>query len=123
MAEDGGVAVMNEEGTIVYRIAPPYMYDADDNLSMAVSYSLTQIKNTEYALTVTANEEWINSPERVFPVTIDPSVSPQMIRRLIYKCRLTIPTRIIVHQPLCSLAHPIASIGKIRRFPRFLTMQ
>ncbi len=77
MAEDGGVVVMNEEGTIVYRIAPPYMYDADDNLSMAVSYSLAQIKNKEYALTVTANEEWINSPERVFPVTIDPSVSPE----------------------------------------------
>lgn len=73
---DGGISVYNTSEELVYRITPPFMYDADSVYSYNVSYTLKSMSNNEYKITVAANEEWIESPERVFPITIDPSVSP-----------------------------------------------
>ena len=76
MTEDGSILVMREDGEAVYNIAIPYMYDANGEISDQVRYTLTESENKEYKITVTADSEWINSPERAFPVTIDPSVLP-----------------------------------------------
>ena len=61
-------------GEEVYVIPTPYMYDANDVLSTDVEYSLTQNSKWKYTFTVTANSDWINASDRVFPVTIDPSI-------------------------------------------------
>ena len=73
---DGSILLKNEAGDTVYRIAAPYMYDAAGADSQAVRYTLSPNGNKEYTLTVTADPTWIHADDRVFPVTIDPSVSP-----------------------------------------------
>ena len=50
------------------------MQDSNGEYSNDVSYTLTQNSKWKYTLTVTANTEWINNEERVFPVRIDPTV-------------------------------------------------
>ena len=76
LAENGGIIVYDDSNNEAYVIAPPFMYDDDGNISHDVSYTLSQSPNNEYKITVTADENWIESDERMFPVTIDPSLSP-----------------------------------------------
>lgn len=58
----------------IYEIPAPYMLDNNGAYSSDVEYSLVQNNKWKYTLTVTANANWINSDERAFPVTIDPTV-------------------------------------------------
>lgn len=76
LAENGGIVVYDDSSNEAYVIEPPFMYDDDGNISHDVSYTLSQSSNNEYKITVTADESWIESDERMFPVTIDPSLSP-----------------------------------------------
>lgn len=74
--------ILNNDGTIdlidgenvIFSMPAPYMYDANGETSTDVEYSLNT-ENGKIILTVTADEEWITNEERVFPVTIDPTVS------------------------------------------------
>ena len=76
LENDGSVTLSDAEtGDAVYFIPAPYMYDAAGNTSHSVSYSLLTIKDEIYALTVTADSEWINAEGRAFPVTVDPTVN------------------------------------------------
>ena len=72
--EDGSIELRNEEGTVVYLIPAPYMYDAAGAESDAVTYELEQTASGAWTLTVAADADWINDEERVFPVAIDPTV-------------------------------------------------
>ena len=75
MQADGRIALKDDKsGETVYVIDMPYMFDANGEYSNVVTYTLEQIKNKEYRITVTANAEWMNDEERAFPVTIDPPV-------------------------------------------------
>lgn len=70
--EDGSVSLFDSEsGEQRYSIPVPYMYDANGNLSYDVEYSLESLENGDYALTVTASSDWINSAK--LPVVIDPT--------------------------------------------------
>lgn len=51
------------------------MYDASGKASDKVSYSLEKSNGHKYIFTLTADSDWINADERVFPVTVDPTVS------------------------------------------------
>lgn len=69
--EDGSVSLFDSEsGEERYSIPVPYMYDANGNLSYDVEYSLESLENGDYALTVSASSDWINSAK--LPVVIDP---------------------------------------------------
>lgn len=80
----GLIPVLNEDETISlndansgetkYLIPAPYMYDSLGAISFEVKYTLTETSSQTYLLNVSANEGWINSAERVFPVTIDPTI-------------------------------------------------
>ena len=59
-----------------YTIPAPYMYDGNGELSYNVSYSLSTDVAGVYDLTVTADSEWINSSDRSWPITIDPTLAP-----------------------------------------------
>ena len=73
--EDGTIALKDDKsGEIVYVIEHMYMFDANGEYSTKVTYTLTQIKNKEYRITVTADAEWMNDSDRSYPVTIDPSI-------------------------------------------------
>ena len=76
LCEDGSVAISDPDmDEVVYTIPKGYMYDATGEYSDAVEYTLTNGGNGKYSLTVTADAEWINAEERVFPVTIDPPIT------------------------------------------------
>ena len=76
LCEDGSVAISDPDtDEIVYTIPKGYMFDANGEYSDAVEYTLTNGGNGKYSLTVTADAEWINAEERVFPVTIDPPIT------------------------------------------------
>jgi len=75
-------AVLNSDGTIdlidgeniIFSMPAPYMYDSNGETSTDVEYSLNT-ENGKIVLTVTADEDWVTADERIFPVTIDPTVS------------------------------------------------
>lgn len=75
--DDAGNILLTDAGTgeVCYTIPAGYMYDANKATSRAVTYTLTALNNNNYTLTVTADAAWINAADRVFPVTIDPSVN------------------------------------------------
>ena len=77
--------VKNENGSIslfetgdnenpVFHINAPYMYDSNGVESPNVEMSLITV-NGKSKLVLNADEEWINSPDRLFPVIIDPTFS------------------------------------------------
>ena len=84
MTLTGLMAILNENGSISlidsvtgqqqYIIPAPYMVDAAGNHSDAVSYTLKNTGEGQYALTVTADSRWINAADRAFPVKIDPTL-------------------------------------------------
>ncbi|MDF2511620.1 MAG: wapA1, partial [Herbinix sp.] len=61
-------------GKVIYELPAPFMYDANNEFSTKVLYSLAK-KGSGYQLTVTADSEWINGENIKFPVTIDPTVT------------------------------------------------
>ena len=75
-------AVLNDDGTLdlmddeelIFTMPAPYMYDANGEVSYDVQYSVSSV-SSGILLTVTADDEWLDSEDRAFPVTIDPTVS------------------------------------------------
>ena len=74
-AENGQIDLNDPEtGETVYFLPKPAMWDAAGEFSDAVYYELTETENGLFTLIITADPEWINDENRVFPVTIDPPV-------------------------------------------------
>ena len=61
-----------DSGECVYLIPAPVMWDSAEVVSDKVTPSLTYLENGKYTLTISADSEWMNSNERVYPITIDP---------------------------------------------------
>ena len=62
-----------QSGLQVYLIPAPFMYDAAESSSNAVAYRIAPKNGSnQYTLTIQADPVWINSDERVLPVTVDP---------------------------------------------------
>lgn len=74
--DTGGNIVMNdtETGEPEYIIPAPYMYDDSGDISHDVWYKLDKLTESQYVITITAEAKWINADDRVFPVTIDPTI-------------------------------------------------
>ncbi|MBQ3519336.1 MAG: DNRLRE domain-containing protein [Clostridia bacterium] len=72
---DGSIALIENDDidNPVFVIAVPYMFDAAGAYSDAVSMQIEQ-NGDSAVLTVTADREWIDSDNRVFPVTVDPTL-------------------------------------------------
>ncbi|MBE5731274.1 MAG: hypothetical protein E7350_04930, partial [Clostridiales bacterium] len=70
----GSITAYNAQEEEIYTIPAPYMFDAAGNRSEAVSYELKYTDDSDYILSVIADSEWINAEDRVFPVTIDPTI-------------------------------------------------
>ena len=81
LQEDGSIHITDpDSGEVKYRMPAPIVYDAagitaDNSLS---AYTLTQTGNHTYTLAVTVNADWMNDEEREFPVTVDPTISPEL---------------------------------------------
>lgn len=74
LSEGGSVLLLDSKTDAEkYVIPSPYMYDANNEISFDVSYTLRQDSEL-WLLTITADENWCNSTDRLFPITIDPTV-------------------------------------------------
>ena len=73
LQDDGSVFLLDGE-KVVYYLPAPYMFDDSGAESDAVSYTLSEQATGTWKLTVTADKTWIEAEDRVFPVTIDPTL-------------------------------------------------
>ena len=69
---NGGVSLKNSQDEVIYQIPAPYMVDAKQAISYDASYELA-LTEQGYVLTVTADEAWMDSAERAYPISIDPT--------------------------------------------------
>ena len=67
-----GITFYNQNHEFVFRITPPLMFDANQNEEY--EYKWTNVSAGEGMLTLRVPISWLRSTERVFPITIDPSV-------------------------------------------------
>ena len=66
---------VNNEGKKDYQILPPYMIDANGVTSYSVIYRHnSQDLNDIKQLSVVPDSDWLSSPDRAYPVKIDPTV-------------------------------------------------
>jgi len=57
----------------IYKITPPVMFDTKGNQSKDIELTLEK-SSTGYVLTLKPSSIWLDSPDRVYPVTVDPCV-------------------------------------------------
>ncbi len=72
--EDGSVSLLNTDGDTVYYIPAPYVYDNAGAVADGAYYTLTGSGNT-LTLTVHLPKDYMNSPDRAYPVTVDPAIN------------------------------------------------
>jgi len=77
LGADGGIRLLDSKtGEVVYDMPAPVVFDAAGSVapSGTAAYALTDHKNGKYTLTVTADPTWMLAAERVYPITVDPTV-------------------------------------------------
>lgn len=79
LAEDGSVVFRDEHGEVVATLPAPVVADAQSVAPNPdqVSYQLTPREGADWTLTVSVDPEWLNAPERSFPVRIDPTITKE----------------------------------------------
>ncbi|MBD1373936.1 DNRLRE domain-containing protein [Hazenella sp. IB182357] len=77
--EDGGIIFTDQENKKIYHLPKPYMEDSyidpksgEPSKSDKVTYEIEKIDG-DWILTIIADEEWLESPERIYPVFVDPT--------------------------------------------------
>jgi RHS repeat-associated protein len=77
LAEDGSVEIRSVDDQLFAVLPAPTISDSSEELPVPtknVSYVLNETSKGHWRLTVEANEEWLEQPDRVWPVRIDPTV-------------------------------------------------
>lgn len=81
--EDNSITFFNPDKpeTEIFNIPTPFMIDSSEEqtISDEVKLLLTETKDG-YELEITPDAKWINAPERVFPIYIDPTVSSSQVQ-------------------------------------------
>lgn len=76
LLEDRTVNFLDESDNVIFTMHAPYMYDSAGILSEEISVTLLSKGNGRYVLTMTPDATWLNDASRVYPIVIDPYVSP-----------------------------------------------
>jgi RHS repeat-associated protein len=77
-AEDGSIVFGDDKGDQAFVLPAPIMLDSRPGLpaiSDEIEYQLEEREPSEWLLTIEANREWIESPDRVMPIRLDPSLT------------------------------------------------
>jgi hypothetical protein len=78
LATDGSIEFRDENDDLVAEMPAPFMLDSAEATapSDAIQYRLEPVDSGQaWKLTVEADPQWLNGPERSWPVIIDPSVT------------------------------------------------
>lgn len=54
----------------IFRISPCYMVDMNGTVTDSISCKIHNVNKSDTLITLTADKEWLNAPDRVFPVCI-----------------------------------------------------
>ncbi len=73
--DDGSVVFKDENSEIKFRIPRPVMTDANFAFSYDIDVVLIQNADDTITLEYSPSKDWINSLERVYPITIDPAIT------------------------------------------------
>lgn len=77
--DDGAVVLKNTDDEVVQTFSKPFAYDSDfvdgiyDEHYVDCEYTLDEISNGSYMLSVSVDKNWLESESTVYPVTIDPT--------------------------------------------------
>lgn len=77
LEEDGSIQFRDASGQAVVALPAPVMSDSavEPAVSHAVHYELGEEVEGHWSLTVEADREWLQQPDRVFPALIDPTLT------------------------------------------------
>jgi RHS repeat-associated protein len=75
LAEDGSIQFRDSEGKTAIVLPAPVMSDNAGAESRAVHYELGPEEEGHWKLSVIADREWLQQPDRKFPVSIDPTMT------------------------------------------------
>ena len=70
--EEGKIEFINNNGETVFEFSDLIMYDNDFNVSSDIEYTIVQMGNKTYEITITPSDEWLQ--DAAYPVKIDPSL-------------------------------------------------
>jgi len=76
-ASDGTWQLVDSSGNVAATLAEPFALDSSNTAAaetQAVTYSLATVDGVEQ-LTMTLSQSWLDDPARVFPVTVDPTIT------------------------------------------------
>lgn len=77
--DDGAVVLKNTDDEVVQTFSKPFAYDSDfvdgiyDEHYVDCEYTLDEISNGSYILSISVDKNWLESESTVYPVTIDPT--------------------------------------------------
>jgi RHS repeat-associated protein len=77
-SQDGSIVFLDGEGERVFVLPAPIMLDSQPgfpDISDDIEYGLVERGAGEWLLTIEADREWIESPDRVWPIRLDPSLT------------------------------------------------
>ncbi len=72
---DNSISFTNLSGAEIFTMPAAYMYDSSGAESEDIAVTLTNLGENEYLLKLIPDAAWINAEDRVYPITIDPTVS------------------------------------------------
>ena len=72
--DDNSVDFVDELGNMVYHVSIPYLVDAAFVVNYDVAVTLTE-QDGVCTITYTPDAEWMNAPEREYPIMLDPAVT------------------------------------------------
>ena len=73
LLEDGSVQLASSDGSIIFDIPAPFMYDADGAYSEEIVVRLEPMDKDTFELIYIPSYTWLRDTERSYPVTIDPT--------------------------------------------------
>lgn len=110
-----------ETGECIFTIPAMFMFDSVGEYSDELAVSLEQTDKNTYILVVDAIKDWINSEDRVFPVTIDPQITTKQLKSNIFATYVESghPTKNHDGEQLMMVGKDSSGIGKTRGYIQF----
>lgn len=71
--ESGNIEIKDENGNVKYTILSPYAIDARNCVNYNVDIKISENEDS-YTISFLFDQEWISSPDRVYPIILDPTV-------------------------------------------------
>ena len=72
--DEQNIELRDAQGTVIFCISAPYMFDAAGQTSGDVSLSILSEADGVMRVKITADKAWINDEARVYPVKVDPNI-------------------------------------------------